>query len=195
LESSLDILRKYKPDYTPRTGFAWPIEDPMDKAGSGGEASKKQTDDSAAGAAISGEPLPDADPDLIKKLEKERASTHPKKQQNTALLLNAMRTTAAHPFRTFHEREAEVAAAAASTAVASTAGAGVGAPSEVVASDAQRSSATPAPPLMPSQSTGSQSSYGPSMSQDPTKGAVGAVKQKKKKRMYFGGVRISLMPS
>jgi mediator of RNA polymerase II transcription subunit 6 len=188
----LDILRKYKPDYTPRTGFAWPIEDTVDKAGSGGEASKKQTDDSA-GAATSGEPLPDADPDLIKKLEKERASTHPKKQQNTALLLNAMRTTAAHPFRTFHEREAEVAAAAASTAVASTAGAG--APSEAVASDRQRSSATPAPPLMPSQSTGSQSSYGPSMSQDSTKGAVGAVKQKKKKRMYFPWVRMSLLSS
>jgi len=154
----------------------------MDKAGSGGEVSKKQTDDSATGAATSGETLPDADPDLIKKLEKERASTHPKKQQNTALLFNAMRTTAAHPFRTFHEREAELAAASLTVTSTAGAGAGAGAPSEAVASDGQRSSATPAPPLMPSQSTGSQSSYGPSMSQDSTKGAVGAVKQKKKKR-------------
>jgi mediator of RNA polymerase II transcription subunit 6 len=170
LESSLDILRKYKPDYTPRTGFAWPITDTMEKTGSGGDASKKHTDDSASTTATSGEPLPDADPDLIKKLEKERALTHPKKQQNTALLFNAMRTTAAHPFRTFYEREA-----AASTAAVATV------PSDATASDGLRSSATPAP-MMPSQSTGSQSSYGLSMSQDSAKGTVGALKQKKKKR-------------
>ena len=143
----------------------------MEKTGSGGEASKKQTDDSAGTTATSGAPLPDADPDLIKKLEKERALTHPKKQQNTALLLNAMRTTAAHPFMTFHEREVAALTAAIATV-----------PSDAVALDMLRSSATPAPPMIPSQSTGSQSSYGLSMSQDSAKGTVGAVKQKKKKR-------------
>jgi len=129
-----------------------------------------------------GEPLPNADPDLIKKLEKERALTHPKKQQNTALLLNAMRTTAAHPFMTFHEREAAAAATAttATTAAASTAAAAA-APSETVASEGQRSSVTPAPALMPSQSTGSQSTYGPSAFQDSTKGAVVTAKRKKKR--------------
>ena len=163
----------------------------MEKAGSGGEASKKQTDDPAGAASQAGEPLPDADPDLIKKLEKERALTHPKKQQNTALLLNAMRTTAAHPFRTFHEREAEAAAAAA--AAASTVGATAAASSEAVASEGQRSSATPAPPLMPSQSTGSQLSYGPATSQDAAKGAVGAAKQKKRKRKYLSWTRVPLL--
>jgi len=152
-------------------------------AGSGGEANKKQTDDPASTTTPSGgEPLPNADPDLIKKLEKERALTHPKKQQNTALLLNAMRTTAAHPFMTFHEREA--AAAATTTTTTTAAASTAAAPSEAVASEGQRSSVTPAPALMPSHSTGSQSSYGPSASQDPAKGAVVTAKRKKK-RMYF----------
>jgi len=199
LESSLDILRKYKPDYTPRTGFAWPITETMERAaagvGSGGEANannagKKQTaaddhhDAPSTTTPSGGEPLPNADPDLIKKLEKERALTHPKKQQNTALLLNAMRTTAAHPFMTFHEREAAAAATAttATTAAASTAAAtAAAAPSETVASEGQRSSVTPAPALMPSQSTGSQSTYGPSAIQDSAKGAVVTAKRKKKR--------------
>jgi len=150
LESSLDILRRYKPDYTPRTGFAWPIaETTQEKTG---DTNKKQTEDSTAVAAAS---LPDADPELVKKLEKEQSLTHPKKQQNTMLLLNAMRTTAAHSFRTFHET--------------------VAAPSE-----GQRSSATPAPAPIPSQSAGSQSS-GPSVSQDSAKSIVGTAKRKKKR--------------
>jgi len=185
LESSLDILRKYKPDYTPRTGFAWPITETMERAGggAGGEANKKQpgTDDSQAtsAAGTSGEPLPDADPDLIKKLEKERAQTHPKKQQNTALLLNAMRTTAAHPFQMFHEREAT--AATTTVMAAAELQHQLGASSEGVASEGQRSSATPVPALVPTQTAGSQSSYGPSASQDSSKVGVGAIKKKKKR--------------
>jgi len=190
LESSLDILRKYKPDYTPQTGFAWPIAETTDNR-TAGEAGKKQTGDesqaattttggasSSSGAAAAAAPtLPDADPDLIKKLEKERALTHPKKQQNTTLLLNAMRTTAAHSFQTFHEREA----AAAATAAGATAGAAA-APIEAVASEGQRSSATPAPAPNPSQSAASHlSSSGPSASQDLAKGAAGNIKRKKKR--------------
>lgn len=155
LESSLDILRKYKPDYTPRTGFAWPIaETTQEKTG---DANKKQTEDTAVAS------LPDTDPELLKKIEKEQSLMHPKKQQNTALLLNAMRTTAAHSFQTFHERE--VAAA----------------PSEAeVAPEGQRSSTTPAPAPITSQSAGSQSS-GPSVSQDSAKSIVGTAKKKKKR--------------
>ena len=127
------------------------------------DANKKQTEDSTGAAAAS---LPDADPELIKKLEKEE-STHKKKQQNTMLLLNAMRTTAAHSFRTFHEREAAAATAAA--------------PSEVgAAPEGQRSSATPAPAPITSQSAGSQSS-GPSALQDSAKSIVGSAKRKKKR--------------
>jgi len=151
--------------------------------GAGGEANKKQpgADDSQAtsAAGASGEPLPGADPDLIKKLEKERALTHPKKQQNTALLLNAMRTTAAHPFRMFHEREA--AAATTTTTVATELQHQLGTSSEGVASEGQRSSATPAPALILTQSAGTQSSYGLSASQDLSKGGVGALKKKRKR--------------
>jgi len=151
LKSSLDVLRKYKPDYTPRTGFAWPIAE-TERAG---ETSKKADDPAAS--------LLDADPDLMKKLEKEKALTHPKKQQNTTLLLNAMRTTADHPFQTFHDKEAATVA-----------------PSEAISSEEQRSSTTPAPSLIPSQSAGSQSS-GPSASQDSARGMPGGVKRKKKR--------------
>jgi len=171
LESSLDILRKYKPDYTPRTGFAWPIVETPEKAGEG--ANKKpqqQQQQQAAADDAASSTLPDADPDLIKKLEKERALTHPKKQQNTMLLFNAMRTTAAHSFQTFHEREAAAAAAAA----AATATAEV-----VAASEGQRSSATPAPAPIASQSAGSSS--GPAASQDSVKGAAATNKRKKKR--------------
>ncbi|KAI9445063.1 MED6 mediator sub complex component-domain-containing protein [Lactarius indigo] len=150
LKSSLDVLRKYKPDYTPRTGFAWPIVE-TERAG---ETSKK-TDDPAS--------LLDADPELMKKLEKEKALTHPKKQQNMVLLLNAMRTTAVHPFQTFHDKEAATVA-----------------PSEAVSSEEQRSSATPAPALISSQSAVSQSS-GPAASQDSAKGMAGSMKRKKKR--------------
>jgi len=166
LESSLDILRKYKPDYTPRTGFAWPITETTTQEKTS-DANKKQTEDST-GAGAAAASLPDADPELIKKLEKERSSTPQKKQQNTTLLFNAMRTTAAHSFRTFHEREAAAAVAAA-------------APSEVgAAPEGQRSSATPAPAPIASQSAGSQSS-GPSVSQDSAKSIVGTAKRKKKR--------------
>jgi mediator of RNA polymerase II transcription subunit 6 len=172
LESSLDILRKYKPDYTPRTGFAWPITE-SEKPG---EAHKKQTvEDHPATPSLS-----DAHPDLLKKLEKEKALTHPKKQQNTALLLNAMRTTAAHPFQLFHEKVAAAAAAAA-------------APSDAVMSEGRRSSETPVPaPIPSSQSTGSQPS-GPSTSQDSAKGAAAAAAAKRKKKR-MSRVQFEILP-
>jgi mediator of RNA polymerase II transcription subunit 6 len=108
---------------------------------------------------------------------------HPKKQQNTMLLLNAMRTTAAHSFRTFHEREAAAAAAAAATAAALSEG--------VAASEGQRSSATPAPAPIASQSAGSQSS-GPSASQDSAKGNIGTAKRKKKRMCVSNIATLSL---
>ncbi|KAH9968830.1 MED6 mediator sub complex component-domain-containing protein [Russula dissimulans] len=171
LESSLDILRKYKPDYTPRTGFAWPITEAAERAGEGG-GNKKQQAAAAATDDAASTTLPDADPELIKKLEKERALTHPKRQQNTTLLLNAMRTTAAHSFQTFHEREAAAAAAAAS-------GAGAATSEAVAASEGQRSSVTPAPAPISSLPAGSSS--GPAASQDSVKGAASAIKRKKKR--------------
>ncbi|KAI0001890.1 MED6 mediator sub complex component-domain-containing protein [Russula vinacea] len=169
LESSLDILRKYKPDYTPRSGFAWPITETTQERTAGEASNKKQTDDPTttnANTAASAS-LPDTDPELVKKLEKEKSLTHPKKQQNPTLLLNAMRTTAAHSFQTFHEREAAAATAATLSEV-------------VAAPEGQRGSTTPAPAPITSQAAGSQSS-GPSASQDSAKGIVGPAKRKKKR--------------
>ena len=148
-----------------------------------GEANKKQTDDPTAGSTGTAASHPDADPELIKKLEKEKSLMHPKKQQNTMLLLNAMRTTASHSFRTFHEREAAAAAAAAATAAALSEG--------VAASEGQRSSATPAPAPTTSQSLGSQSS-GPSASQDSAKGTLSTAKRKKKRMCVSNIASLSL---
>ncbi|KAK0208453.1 MED6-domain-containing protein [Desarmillaria ectypa] len=80
LQTSLDILRSHRPDYTPRTGFVWPITDP-----SLDETAKKPATDDLTGTNT---PTPDD-------------NTNPtdgngKRQQNTMLLFNAMRATALH---------------------------------------------------------------------------------------------------
>ncbi|KIL70985.1 hypothetical protein M378DRAFT_155935 [Amanita muscaria Koide BX008] len=81
LQSSLDILRQYRPEYTPRTGFVWPIVDPASVSDD-----KKKTDDDAS-MSDAGENLSDMP---------TRREDSSKRQQNNLLLLNAMRTTAAH---------------------------------------------------------------------------------------------------
>lgn len=101
MQTSLDILRKYRPDYTPRTGFAWPVMMPE-------ETSKKRRVDEAATPAgpqpvQSSEPQPQAGSSQTA-LDKEKAAVAASannKQQNMSLLLNAMRTTAAHSHKTF----------------------------------------------------------------------------------------------
>ncbi|KZT23751.1 MED6-domain-containing protein [Neolentinus lepideus HHB14362 ss-1] len=84
LQSSLDTLRKHRPDYTPRTGFIWPIVDPsMSEDASG----KRRGEDDPLG------------PEEIQDLSasstpvKRRAAN---KLQNNMLMYHAMRTTAAH---------------------------------------------------------------------------------------------------
>ncbi|KAF9568539.1 MED6-domain-containing protein [Agrocybe pediades] len=79
LQSSLDVLRRYRPDYTPRTGFVWPITDPSAVS----ETNKKRKADSLLGE----------DADLP---QEEKQSDVPKRQQNNMLLRHAMNTTAAH---------------------------------------------------------------------------------------------------
>ncbi|KAJ2920285.1 hypothetical protein MD484_g78, partial [Candolleomyces efflorescens] len=56
LQTSLDILRKHKPDYTPRTGFVWPIvgdPNPVAAGGATGDASKKKTQETEETATAS----------------------------------------------------------------------------------------------------------------------------------------------
>jgi len=84
LQSSLDILRKHRPDYTPRTGFVWPITDPSAVL----ETNKKRQSDS----------MLDEDADMP---QEAKQSDIPKRQQNNMLLRHAMNTTAAHSKITF----------------------------------------------------------------------------------------------
>ncbi|KAF8649887.1 hypothetical protein AX16_005648 [Volvariella volvacea WC 439] len=85
LQSSLDILRKHRPDYTPRTGFVWPVADPTLS-----EAAKKRASTEAA--------LDEANEDIVNatKEKPSTGTTSQRRQQNNLLLLNAMRTTALH---------------------------------------------------------------------------------------------------
>ncbi|KAF8624863.1 hypothetical protein AX15_005741 [Amanita polypyramis BW_CC] len=76
LQASLDTLRKYRPEYTPRTGFTWPIVDPS-------VSEKKKPEDESSDVESTGE-IPSRKEDTAKR------------QQNNLLLLNAMRTTAVH---------------------------------------------------------------------------------------------------
>ncbi|KAF5375052.1 hypothetical protein D9758_000056 [Tetrapyrgos nigripes] len=82
IQSSLDILRSHRPDYTPRTGFVWPIVEP-----SISDDSNKRQDGitSLTTQDVTAEPS-----------AKAQASSTPKRHQNNMLLMNAMRATAAH---------------------------------------------------------------------------------------------------
>jgi len=86
LQSSLDSLRKHRPEYTPRTGFVWPITDPGMS-----EVSKKKDDAEPATPQIEG-----ATTSALPK-----RSDAPKRQKNNILLVNAMRATAAHSKMSF----------------------------------------------------------------------------------------------
>jgi mediator of RNA polymerase II transcription subunit 6 len=107
LQSSLDTLRAYRPDYTPRTGFVWPIMDPSLTD----DASKKRGAD---------EELPSRDdqhdtpiPSARRKLGSVLNVS--KKQQNNMLLLNAMKTTAIHSNTSFSSHALETGPGTEST--------------------------------------------------------------------------------
>jgi mediator of RNA polymerase II transcription subunit 6 len=151
LQASLNILRKHRPDYTPRTGFVWPIADPNLHD----DASKTRKQDSEATA-----PEQDGlDPDTNK------SSQNPKKEQNTALLFNAMRATAAHSRLSYTPITAEAADTGAATATP--------------ALTQQRSSVTPAPGSQETLTKGAAATT--SRPQEPPKGPPGGGKKKRKR--------------
>jgi len=104
LQSSLDILRKHRPDYTPRTGFIWPISDPSLVID--GEASKTRESEAQNQSQNSGSDHPrllegsGTSSDCLPP-EKRGSETNPRRQKNTMLLMNAMKTTAAHSKMSF----------------------------------------------------------------------------------------------
>lgn len=151
LQASLNILRKYRPDYTPRTGFVWPIADPNLPD----DISKTRKQDSEATAPEQDSLAPDTN----------KNSQNAKKEQNTALLFNAMRTTAAHSRLSYSPVTAEAADTGAATATP--------------ALTQQRSSVTPAPGSQETLAKGSAATV--SQNQEPPKGPPGGGKKKRKR--------------
>ncbi|KAG6381425.1 MED6-domain-containing protein [Boletus reticuloceps] len=80
LQSSLDLLRRHRPDYTPRSGFVWPI---IDSSLSDTQPKKPDLD------------VPHIDDSAIEATDKQQPHG-PKKHQNNSLMVYAMRTTAMH---------------------------------------------------------------------------------------------------
>lgn len=83
LQSTLETLRKNRPDYTPRTGFDWPISD----AAIDPDSKKKKLEDEPSQADT---PASKVEPNVVTK-----------RHENNWLLLNAMRATAAHSNMSF----------------------------------------------------------------------------------------------
>ncbi|KAF9270525.1 MED6-domain-containing protein [Marasmius fiardii PR-910] len=83
IETSLEILRRHRPDYTPRTGFVWPIVDPSLSS----DGSKKQEDSNS---------VDDQEVSSTSNSKATNTSVLSKRHQNNMLLMNAMRATAAH---------------------------------------------------------------------------------------------------
>ncbi|KZP32233.1 MED6-domain-containing protein [Athelia psychrophila] len=154
LQSSLDILRTHRPDYTPRTGFVWPIMDPQLAE----DTSKKRVAD---------EELPSTSEPAAGSVPKPKvASTlhNSKKQQNNLLLLHAMKTTAMHSNTTFSSRALELAAENSLKEVNQN-------------STGARSSITPGPTV---GTTPKGVSNAPTPQEPPAKGPTGAGKKKRK---------------
>ncbi|KAF9073786.1 MED6-domain-containing protein [Rhodocollybia butyracea] len=119
IQSTLESLRTHRPDYTPRTGFVWPVTDP-----SLAEDASKNQEESASNTA-------DSLSEPSTKQNSSKPSGVPKRQQNNSLLMNAMHATAAHS-----------SASLASRALAPRAESVV--PDPVVMVSTTRNSATPA---------------------------------------------------
>ncbi|KAL0071230.1 Mediator of RNA polymerase II transcription subunit 6 [Marasmius tenuissimus] len=83
IQTSLETLRRHRPDYTPRTGFVWPIVDPTLST----DANKKQEDANV---------IDEQEAPSTTETKTSGTSSSSKKLQNNMLLMNAMRTTAAH---------------------------------------------------------------------------------------------------
>ncbi|KAK0473268.1 MED6-domain-containing protein [Armillaria novae-zelandiae] len=154
LQTSLDILRSHRPDYTPRTGFVWPITDP-----SLDETTKKPAADDLTGANT---PIPDDNTNP--------ADGNGKRQQNTMLLFNAMRATALHS-----------SSAVSSSAFAQMASSTV--PPTEIQVHAQAQVQTPAAGTQASTVPSQASTPAPPPQEPPGRGPPGGGKKKRKRTL------------
>jgi mediator of RNA polymerase II transcription subunit 6 len=166
LQTSLDILRKHRPDYTPRTGFVWPIVgDPNPAAAGGGataaDASKKKNQETEETTTTSS----DSEQQPNSASGSKRPGEGSSKRMNMMLLMNAMHTTAMNSVIT----PPETAANAASV---------VGA--ESVTAETPSTAPTPAP--HPLDAIG----RAPSMQAESSKTSV---KKKRKRESFRGSIK------
>ncbi|PCH33368.1 MED6-domain-containing protein [Wolfiporia cocos MD-104 SS10] len=152
LQTSMAALRSHKPNYTPRTGFVWPI---MTASTSDDPARQRDADEDASASAD--------DQDVTRTSLKRKFTPSQGRQQDDSLLMNAMLTTALHASASFTLPVADSA-----SNVPETPGPGTGA----------RSSATPAP--VPTRAATPKRAATP-LEQPPIKGPPGAGKKKKKR--------------
>ncbi|KAI6031979.1 MED6-domain-containing protein [Pisolithus microcarpus] len=164
LRSSLDTLRKYRPNNTPRTGFVWPI---VDTSTAENVSKKSSGEDTLSGTRGTGESTP-SQPD--KQRTGSAGTNVTKKQEYDILMLNAMKTTALHSTLTFTAQRSLVSDVESNP------------PESVVAGTSRRTSVTPAPVGRGTTPRGSSS--GASTPQDTTgaKSSAGVGNKKKKKR-------------
>ncbi|PAV21855.1 MED6-domain-containing [Pyrrhoderma noxium] len=101
LQSSLDTLRAHRPDFTPRTGFIWPI---VDTPNAEALSKKRLPDHPSETGNDSGSLL-----NIAKQSEKSSGNLNigasAKKQENILPLLRAMQTTALHSNASFSAPE------------------------------------------------------------------------------------------
>jgi len=85
LQSSLETLRKFRPEFAPRTGFVWPIVDDQPATNVNKSGTRAQS------------LAPSNEPTLEYRQETgEKPTKKEKKHENFMLMLNAMNTTAAY---------------------------------------------------------------------------------------------------
>ncbi|KAG6820763.1 hypothetical protein H0H93_012027 [Arthromyces matolae] len=180
LQTSLDVLRSHRPDYTPRTGFVWPVADPSIVAN---EEIKKRGHDQDETESVMDEERTSPSTSLKQKLPANSiqgggGNEPPKRQQNNMLLLNAMRTTAAHS-----QNSVASSSFAAVSIVDASASTQLGAGSQVDTPGG--ASGTPGPPPGSSSrdetpKVAMQATNAPTP-QEPTKAPPGAGKKKRKR--------------
>ncbi|KAL0950800.1 hypothetical protein HGRIS_007565 [Hohenbuehelia grisea] len=166
LQTSLDTLRSYRPDYTPHTGYVWPIGEPA-FSDAATKNKKQETDTPGASANTESDMAASAGP--ISRHLGALGST--KRQQNHMLLYNAMMATGAH--QRSIDPTGKFASAVANMQTSDTQGSpSAASPGPVVASTP---AATPGPPKTPVPQEGAA-----------PKGVPGAGKKKRKRTLVAG---------
>jgi mediator of RNA polymerase II transcription subunit 6 len=91
LQSSFDTIRRYRPEYSPRTGFVWPIVDSVAQQDSNVAKASKTRESSVIETADSVAATKDNDQNLP-----STSTAASKKHEDISLMWNALHTAVAH---------------------------------------------------------------------------------------------------